>query len=131
MKFDYEQLKESYENKREELNATKTLLESLQEEFIMTKNELEILKNKPLDKCSKGNSLFAEVDDRRVELVDEIKLIKRKYKLLKSENQNFVSKITELRNENTKLLQRWNEENKELKEGVDEHSRLKEYEFFI
>lgn len=40
------------------------MVDKLSEELIYLKNELELQKNQPLEKCGQGNSLFAEVDDR-------------------------------------------------------------------
>lgn len=40
------------------------LVQKLNDELFCLKRELESYKNKPLNVESKGNSLFAEVDDR-------------------------------------------------------------------
>lgn len=57
-------LNENYNCKKEELNEAKILIENLQEELVVLKNELDMVKCKPLQDGSQGNSLFAEVDDK-------------------------------------------------------------------
>lgn len=64
MQEDLQKLNENYECKKEELDEAKVLIETLQEDLMLTKSELEASKTKPLQDGSQGNSLFAEVDDR-------------------------------------------------------------------
>ncbi|XP_066145621.1 protein Spindly-like [Euwallacea fornicatus] len=60
------------------------LLEHLKDELQVAKNKIEEL-NTPLPLGSKGNSMFAEVDDRRVHLHEAINKIKNKYIFLQQQ----------------------------------------------
>lgn len=63
-KGELENIKESLSCKRDELMEANDLIQKLNDELFCLKSELESYKNKPLNTESKGNSLFAEVDDR-------------------------------------------------------------------
>lgn len=52
--------------KKAELEASNERYQNLQEEYIMTQMELNQMKTVPQDKAQKGNSLFAEVEDKYV-----------------------------------------------------------------
>lgn len=57
-------MKECLQIKTEELHENKELVQNLQDDATVMQMELDSLKSVPLDKASKGNSLFAEVDDK-------------------------------------------------------------------
>lgn len=59
-----EDLKESITSKTSELDDVNSELCILREDLAMRRIQLESISSKPLNKESKGNSLFAEVDDR-------------------------------------------------------------------
>lgn len=63
-KKEIDQLKENLVCKREELTDANDVIEKLNDEIICLKNELDTYKSQPENKFEKGNSLFAEVDDR-------------------------------------------------------------------
>ncbi|XP_066245588.1 protein Spindly-like [Euwallacea similis] len=91
-------LKMSIQEKEEELEAYEEnllakdkaiagklqLLEGLKDELQVAKNKIEE-SNKPLPLGSKGNSMFAEVDDRRVHLNEAINKVKNKYIFLQQQ----------------------------------------------
>lgn len=102
-----ENLKETLQTKREELAEANEMIVTLQDEIAVLRSEMETLQRKPLDTDSKGNSLFAEVDDRRVELQNTIKHMKTKYVEMKKEFSNLTRQVSALRAENVKLKECW------------------------
>nr|XP_966464.1 PREDICTED: protein Spindly [Tribolium castaneum] len=60
--------------------------------------------SKPLDDKSQGNSLFAEVDDRRVQLQQNMNTMKSQYLEMKRERASYLKQIRALRNENVELM---------------------------
>lgn len=64
-----ENLQESYEDKKSLLNEANENNVFLVDENAILKSELDILKSKPLNEDSKGNSLFAEVNDRYLNIL--------------------------------------------------------------
>lgn len=64
LKAEVDNVQENLQCKREELFQANNVISSLQEEIVVLRNELDMLQKKPLDKDSKGNSLFAEVNDK-------------------------------------------------------------------
>jgi hypothetical protein len=59
------------------------LLQSTQAELAVTKTELEFLKSNPQPDGQKGNSLFAEVEDKRLNMKQRLDTILQKYHHLK------------------------------------------------
>ncbi|GJQ86595.1 hypothetical protein Trydic_g7829 [Trypoxylus dichotomus] len=116
-------LNENYKCKKGELDEAKHLIETLQEDLILTKNELEIAKTKPLEDGSQGNSLFAEVDNRRLELQEHMALMKSQYLQMKQERGKLLAQIATLNSSNAMLCQRWEIE---CKESVEDQDRLEE-----
>lgn len=102
-----ESLKENLQTKREELAEANEMVSTLQGEMAVLRNQMETLQRKPLATDSKGNSLFAEVDDRRVELQTTIKHMKTKYAEMKNEFSKLKKQVSTLRAENVKLRECW------------------------
>ncbi|XP_044266286.1 protein Spindly [Tribolium madens] len=99
-----EDYKESLNCKREELEEAHTLLENLKDENLTLKSELDLINSKPRDDQSKGNSLFAEVDDRRLQLQQNMSTMKSQYLEMKRERASHLKQISTLRNENALLI---------------------------
>lgn len=59
------------------------LLQSAQAELAIIKTELEVHKSNPEPKGQKGNSLFAEVEDKRLDMKKRLDAILHKYRHLK------------------------------------------------
>lgn len=59
------------------------LLQGAQAELAITKTELEVLKSNPQPKGQKGNSLFAEVEDKRLDMKKRLDAVLHKYRHLK------------------------------------------------
>ncbi|RZC40998.1 Ax dynein light domain containing protein [Asbolus verrucosus] len=120
------QLKEEVQNYREiltckksELDEANDLIQTLKDDFLCVQSELDLVKSKPLDEKSRGNSLFAEVDDRRVQLQQNMNIMKTKYVEMKRERASLLKQITVVRNENATLLARWEAEVTEAKDDQD------------
>ncbi|XP_056633148.1 protein Spindly [Diorhabda sublineata] len=102
------------ENLKESLNCTRTDLHEanatnqfLNDEILCLKTELDNLKNQPLNKDSRGNSLFAEVDDRRVFLQDQVNKMKASYIAMVQEKAQLENTIHQLKLENMRQLEKW------------------------
>ncbi|KAF7271103.1 hypothetical protein GWI33_015987 [Rhynchophorus ferrugineus] len=115
-KEELEQFKELYEDKRSEVLEYATLNEKLNEELLYAQRELEINKHKPLEENSKGNSLFAEVDDRRVYLQKTVNDMKSDYIRMKQERGELIKQISNLRKENVDLQTRWKKDIEQIEE---------------
>ncbi|CAG9768051.1 unnamed protein product [Ceutorhynchus assimilis] len=113
------ELKESLNTKREELLEKTLLIDQLNDDLFIINSELESLKNKPLQKESKGNSLFAEVDDRRVHLQKTVNDMKSSYIYLKHEHSKHEQIIAHLRKENAELQDLWKKDLEEIQEDRD------------
>ncbi|GFG41028.1 hypothetical protein Cfor_06798 [Coptotermes formosanus] len=69
--------------KEEDLASCTNCLTSTQAELAVTKTELEFLKSNPQPDGQKGNSLFAEVEDKRLNMKQRLDTILQKYHHLK------------------------------------------------
>jgi hypothetical protein len=58
-------------------------LQSAQAELAIIKTELDVLKSNPQPKGQKGNSLFSEVEDKRLDMKKRLDTILHKYHNLK------------------------------------------------
>jgi hypothetical protein len=59
------------------------LLQSTQEELAVLRTELEVLKSGPQTYGEKGNSVFAEVEDKRLNMKRKLQAVLQKYHNLK------------------------------------------------
>lgn len=66
MNKEIENLNENVSSKKEELQEANNLIQTLQDDLAVLRGQMESMQSKPLDQETKGNSLFAEVDDRWV-----------------------------------------------------------------
>ncbi|XP_017769847.1 PREDICTED: protein Spindly [Nicrophorus vespilloides] len=99
-------LNENYAVKSQELRSTNEIVETLQEEMAVMKSELDLLKNKSVDHVVQGNSLFAEVNDRRVQLQQNMTIMKEHYVEMKRERANLLNQINTLQKDNLVLAHR-------------------------
>nr|CAH7764632.1 unnamed protein product [Callosobruchus chinensis] len=119
-------VKECLNTKKEELTEARDLIQRLNDEILCLKNELETYKSQPLDRKSKGNSLFAEVDDRRVHLQQVNKEMKESYLAMKAERSQHLDTIRRLKLENCRLTERWRSDYKEI--GQDDAAIKETYQ---
>jgi len=115
-KEELDENKETLQIKKEELLEKVALIDKLNDELLCLNQELEKYKNKPLEAESKGNSLFAEVDDRRVHLQKTINEIKSNYVRLKQEHNQHVDLIFKLRKEKEDIRNQWKKDLEEMQE---------------
>lgn len=69
------------------------LLQSAQAELAVIKTELDFLKSNPQPDGQKGNSLFAEVEDKRLNMKKRLDAVLQKYQHVK---KNYKDKCAEL-----------------------------------
>ncbi|XKL66077.1 hypothetical protein PGB90_009497 [Kerria lacca] len=90
-----EEMRNTLDYKSNDLKSAMKLIEELQEEKAMLSVELNSLKCHPVTANGKrGNSLFAEVDDKRISVANKYEVLQNKYKELK---KNLVKKTAELK----------------------------------
>ncbi|CAG9832658.1 unnamed protein product [Diabrotica balteata] len=102
-----EDLKECYACAKNDLKEANITNQFLNDEVCGLKTEIDTIKNQPLNQGSKGNSLFAEVDDRRVYLQDKIDKMKASYVAKTQENAQLKHTAHQLQLENMRLLEKW------------------------
>lgn len=94
------------EIKSEELVEKTNVIKGLKHDLESTKKELETLINQPLPTNSQGNSMFAEIDDRRVQLEKFGTKMSTKYTHLQKECQQNKLQMLKLRTERAELLEK-------------------------
>lgn len=88
-------------------------IEDLRESLAVTQNELTCLQSGPRDEKSRGNSLFAEVEDKRQAMLKQSKVLTKKYAEMKSDYGAKCAEISKLKMENLQLRRKWREEAEE------------------
>ncbi|XP_077289961.1 spindle apparatus coiled-coil protein 1 spindly [Arctopsyche grandis] len=86
-------LKINLENKKSELASVTDMLHSAQEDLLLANSELQQIKQQANGHAPKGNSLFAEVDDKRQEMLKSYSQLRDKVQQL---NRELMSKQSEL-----------------------------------
>lgn len=94
------------EIKSEELVEKNNVIKGLKHDLESAKKELETLINQPLPTNSQGNSMFAEIEDRRVQLEKIGTEMSSKYTHLQKECQQNKLQILKLRTERAELLEK-------------------------
>ncbi|XP_022910012.2 putative leucine-rich repeat-containing protein DDB_G0290503 [Onthophagus taurus] len=110
LKNDFNILSENYQRKSDELQESKKLADTLQEDLMMAKTELDVLKSKPDSSSGQGNSLFAEVEEKRVELQGKVNRMKNHYDEMKQQISRLENQVFKMRVENGTLQQNWEKE---------------------
>ncbi|XP_043501860.1 protein Spindly [Polistes fuscatus] len=98
-------LQETKHNLREKIEG----LETVREELAICRSELETLKIVPASETCKGNSLFAEVEDRYLLTLNKATAIKKKYDDLKRAYETKCKEINSFKIEKASLLKKWDE----------------------
>ncbi|KAK3916024.1 Protein Spindly [Frankliniella fusca] len=120
-------LSEELHNTREHLEMTEEKLkicksdlidqsetiEELRENLAVAQNELACLKSGPSDAVNRGNSLFAEVEDKRQDMLKKCSSLSRKYNEMKKDYGAKCAEISRLNMENLQLKRKWQEEAEE------------------
>ncbi|KAL6439517.1 hypothetical protein ACFW04_003966 [Cataglyphis niger] len=93
--------------KSEQLMEKNEALENIREELAINRMELESLKVTPTSDTCKGNSLFAEVEDRRQMLLDQMKELQIKHKETKRALNTKMKENHLLTAEKVVLIRKW------------------------
>ncbi|XP_039295278.1 protein Spindly isoform X2 [Nilaparvata lugens] len=97
------------EYKTETLNEIKEDRESLREKAMLLESELKTLQSKPSDLGTRGNSLFAEVEDNRKMLVAKLKDTQLKYATLKKTLCSKNLEVSRLKEQHILVYREWND----------------------
>ncbi|EZA60955.1 hypothetical protein X777_08167 [Ooceraea biroi] len=103
----YQEIKDILKVTKEQLVEKSEALQNTREELAMNRLELESLKVTPASDTCKGNSLFAEVEDRRQVLLDKMKALQCKYNEMKRILNVKTSKIDLLKAEKAAMVRKW------------------------
>ncbi|KAL2715863.1 spindle pole body component 110-like [Vespula squamosa] len=103
------ELQEILEVTKSNLKEKNKVLESTREELIICRSEIETLKIVPANESCKGNSLFAEVEDRRQLAVNKVTILKKKYDELKQAYDIKTEEVKTLKTEKASILRKWDE----------------------
>lgn len=88
----------------EELVEKNHVIEELKQDLKNANQELETLKNQPLPTNSRGNSMFSEIEDRRVQLEEIGSKMSSKYAYLQKEYQQKKEQLLKLYTEKKELI---------------------------
>nr|XP_031835441.1 protein Spindly isoform X1 [Nomia melanderi] len=95
------------QNIKEQLNEKSTALEGALEELALRHAEAGSLDTNPTSDSSKGNSLFAEIEDRRRDTVNKMNTLHHKYTEVKRTCTLQLAEIKMLRRERIAMLRKW------------------------
>jgi len=123
-------LEKELEDTRSHLKSSKELmktlnenLKDLQDDKAMIESELTALKVGPIGDIQRGNSLFAEVEDKRQGMEAKMTILKNKYAQAKRIIGTKNAEISKLKSENCLMQRFWPDEEKKSK---TENSKLLE-----
>ncbi|XP_011303887.1 protein Spindly [Fopius arisanus] len=111
------QLKEILKETKQNLHEKKEQLENTRHELMGLKRELAETKQKPPSEESKGNSLFAEVEDRRKKMLDQMLVLRKSYHEAKRVVAIKDAEIRSLKIDKSALMRKWEDDK------VDSHYR--------
>lgn len=94
-----EELESYCQNMKERLEEKDQLLEETRAELALRRAEAAALENAPASASSKGNSLFAEVEDRRQSTLDKMKKLREQYVIMKRMCKSQIAEIKKLSKE--------------------------------
>ncbi|XP_060816799.1 protein Spindly [Bombus pascuorum] len=93
---------------KEQLAEKDQTLEEIRAELSLKRTELESLQMDPTCKSHKGNSIFAEVEDRRQNVMNKMNVLREKYMELKCICKSQIMEIKKLRTERVVTLRKLN-----------------------
>ncbi|XP_033315644.1 spindle apparatus coiled-coil protein 1 spindly isoform X2 [Bombus vancouverensis nearcticus] len=91
---------------KEQLAEKDQTLEEIRAELSLKRTELESLQMDPTCKSRKGNSIFAEVEDRRQNVMNKMNVLREKYMELKRICKSQIMEIKKLRTERVATLRK-------------------------
>ncbi|XP_034944949.1 protein Spindly-like [Chelonus insularis] len=101
---DLSELRKVYDDTKERLAEQNKILEATRDELTECRIELDNLKMLPADQASKGNSVFAELEDRRQKVYKTMMTYKQTYHEIKRTLQVKNNEIKALQAEKAALL---------------------------
>ncbi|EFN79579.1 hypothetical protein EAI_01278 [Harpegnathos saltator] len=107
MKNYIQELQDTLQVTKEQLAEKDMALENTREELAVSRIELESLKITPANDACKGNSLFAEVEDRRQMLLDKMNVLQDKYNEAKRTLNKKINEIRTLKMEKAAMVRKW------------------------
>ncbi|XP_014479562.1 PREDICTED: protein Spindly-like isoform X2 [Dinoponera quadriceps] len=107
MKNYIQELQDTLQVIKEQLAEKNIALENTREELAANRMELESLKITPANDACKGNSLFAEVEDRRQMLLDKMNILQDKYNEAKRALNKKANEIKSLKVEKAAMIRKW------------------------
>lgn len=88
----------------DDLSAQKTLTQNQDDECMQLRAQLESLQMDQLDPKRRGNSLFSEVEDRRLKQEQELLSLRTRYRALSEQNQLLQEQLRQSRNQMAMVL---------------------------
>ncbi|XP_076166935.1 spindle apparatus coiled-coil protein 1 spindly isoform X2 [Ptiloglossa arizonensis] len=107
LKAQYNESQHIFMNIKEQLAEKSRALENAREELILKRTEEESLKLDPTQNLCKGNSLFAEVEDRRQNVVNKVNVLHEKYIEVKRICKTQTAEIKMLKAELVSSHKKW------------------------
>ncbi|KOX79244.1 hypothetical protein WN51_09045 [Melipona quadrifasciata] len=89
---------------KDQLDEKDQTLEETRAELALKRSEVESLRTDPTRESCKGNSIFAEVEDRRQKVVNKMNALREKYVELKRTCKSQITEIKSLRTERAAIL---------------------------
>lgn len=89
---------------KDQLDEKDQTLEEIRAELALKRSEVESLRTDPTRESCKGNSIFAEVEDRRQNVVNKMNALREKYVELKRTCKSQITEIKSLRTERAAIL---------------------------
>ncbi|XP_048504778.1 protein Spindly-like [Athalia rosae] len=117
----YNEVQDILEAKKADLASLTEVLRTTRDELIICRSELESLRTVPASVSVKGNSLFAEVEDSRRDLLHDMTILRKKYIHMKQTYGAKEDEIKVLKAERATLLRKWEYENEQT---VDHGAQL-------
>ncbi|XP_077484150.1 protein Spindly-A-like isoform X2 [Amblyomma americanum] len=88
----------------DDLSAQKTLTQNQEDECMQLRAQLESLQMDQLDPKRRGNSLFSEVEDRRLKQEQELLSLRTRYRALEEQKQFLQEQLRQSRNQTAMIL---------------------------
>nr|XP_034175441.1 protein Spindly [Osmia lignaria] len=105
---------------KEQLHEKARLLEDMRAELSLRHAEKAALESDPMPNTCKGNSLFAEVEDRRRNVIDKMNTMREKYIEMKRLYKLQATEIKMLRAERIAALRKWENDADDMSAMNDE-----------
>lgn len=103
------ELQEILQVTKDNLREKNEILEDTREQLAICRTEIEALRTVPTSEICKGNSLFAEVEDRRQVALNKAVTLKKKYDEMKQAYKGKLEEIKFLKMEKSAILKKWDE----------------------